>query len=246
MRELTGDAMKDRNKSGLNIVKWDLRVEPVKPLPPPPGESPGAQAGGGGGFFGATNNGPMVPPGTYRAILSVDGKDVQTVTVSVSGDPDVKISDADRKVWFDTASDLQQLQAKANDVAELVQNANAQLQQLQNQTRDRTLPPGVKQSLDGIAKEMEVARRRLGLAGGGGGFGGNPENVRGRIGQLKGAIIGSTSLPTTTQLQQIREVKAALPVVIDQANAIAAKLPGLVKEMLGAGAIFPTLKPVGK
>ena len=33
---------------------------------------------------------------------------------------------------------------------------------------------------------------------------------------------------------QIREVKAALPLVIDQANAAAAKMPGLVKEMLGA------------
>jgi len=41
-------------------------------------------------------------------------------------------------------------------------------------------------------------------------------------------------------------VKAALPVVIDQANAVAAKLPGLVKEMLGAGMIFPALKPISK
>jgi hypothetical protein len=35
-------------------------------------------------------------------------------------------------------------------------------------------------------------------------------------------------------------------VVIDQANAVAAKMPGLVKEMLGAGAIFPALKPIPK
>ena len=248
VREIAGDAMKDRNKAGLNIVKWDLRVEPVKPLPPPPGTPAGAQAGGGGGFFGATNNGPFVLPGTYRAALSVDGKEVQTVNVAVTADPDIKITDADRKVWFDTALDLQQLQGKANEVAEMVQNANAQLQQLQDQTRSQTLAPNVKQSLDNLGKEMEIVRRRLGLGGqgGGGGFGGNPENVRGRIGQLKGAIIGSTSVPTTTQLQQIREAKAALPVVIDQANAVAAKMPALVKEMLGAGAIFPTLKPVAK
>jgi hypothetical protein len=45
---------------------------------------------------------------------------------------------------------------------------------------------------------------------------------------------------------QVREVKAALPIVIDQANAAAAKMPGLVKEMLGAGVIFPVLKPVAK
>jgi hypothetical protein len=63
---------------------------------------------------------------------------------------------------------------------------------------------------------------------------------------LKGAIIGSTAVPTNTQLMQIREVKAALPIVIDQTNAIAAKMPALVKEMIGAGAIFPALKPVGK
>jgi hypothetical protein len=41
-------------------------------------------------------------------------------------------------------------------------------------------------------------------------------------------------------------VKAALPVVIDQTNAAATKLPAIVKEMLGSGAIFPTLKPVAK
>jgi hypothetical protein len=248
IREITGDAMKDRNQAGLNLVKWDLRVEPLKPLPPPPGAPAGAQAGGGGGFFGGTNNGPFVLPGTYRAALSVDGKEVQTLNVAVKGDPEIRISDADRKIWFDTAMDVHQLQGKANEVAEMVQNANAQLQQLQNQAKSQTLPANVKQSLDGIAKEMEVVRRRLGLGGqgGGGGFGGNTENVRGRIGQLKGAIVGSTSVPTNTQLQQIREAKAALPVVIDQANAIAAKMPGLVKEMLGAGAIFPTLKPVGK
>ena len=58
--------------------------------------------------------------------------------------------------------------------------------------------------------------------------------------------MNATSVPTNTQLMQIREVKAALPLVIDQANASVAKLPALVKEMLGAGAIFPAIKPVSK
>ena len=92
-------------------------------------------------------------------------------------------------------------------------------------------------------------RRRLGLAGGGGGgggFGGGTENVRGRIGQLKGAIMGSTALPTNTQLMQMREVKAALPQVIDQANAAAAKVSSLAKELVGSGVLFPALKPVPK
>ena len=39
-------------------------------------------------------------------------------------------------MWFDTARELHQLQAKANDVAEMVQNAYAQVQMLQQQTRN--------------------------------------------------------------------------------------------------------------
>ena len=248
VRELTGDDLRGRNLAGLNIVKWDLRVQPLRPLPPVPGAPAGG--GGGGGFFGGGgNNGPFVLPGTYRATLTVDGKDAQAITVAVKGDPEITISDADRKIWYDTAMDLHQLQTKANETAEMVQNANIQLTLLQQQTRNQTLAPAVKQSFDNVTKEMEAVRRRLGLGGGqggGGGFGGGSENVRGRIGQLKGAIMGSTSLPTNTQLMQIREVKAALPQVIDQANAAAGKMPGLVKEMLGAGAIFPALKPVPK
>ena len=45
---------------------------------------------------------------------------------------------------------------------------------------------------------------------------------------------------------QIREVKAQLPGLIDQANAVVAKVPGLVKDMIGAGALFPAIKPVPK
>ncbi|MSO53013.1 MAG: glycosyl hydrolase [Acidobacterium sp.] len=248
VRELSGDATRDRNKAGLNLLKWDLRVQPLRPLPPPPGA--GAAGGaGGGGFGGGGNNGPYVLPGTYKATLNLNGRDAQTIDVTVKGDPQIQITDADRKIWHDTAKDLHNLQAKANDVAEMVQNAFAQVGVLQQQTRGATLSPNVKQQLDGVVKEFEAVRRRLGLGQqvfGGGGGGGNTENVRGRIGQLKGAVMSATTLPTNTQLMQIRETKAALPGLIDQANAVVAKVPGLVKDMVGAGALFPAVKPVQK
>ena len=122
------------------------------------------------------------------------------------------------------------------------------MQILQQQTRNATLSPNAKQELDNVVKEFEAVRRRLGLGqqGGGGGFGGNPENLRGRFGQLKGQIMASTATPTNTQMMQVREVRAALPGLIDQANAVVAKMPGLVKEFVGNGAIFPAIKPVPK
>ncbi len=248
VRELSGDVMRDQGKAGLHLLKWDLRVQPLQPLPPAPGAPAGGGGGGGGGFGGGGNNGPYVLPGSYKATLNVNGRDAQTIDVSVKGDPQIQITDADRKIWFDTARDLHALQGKANAVAEMVQNAFAQVGVLQQQTRGATLSPGVKQQLDGVVKEFEAVRRRLGLGqqGGGGGGGGNTENVRGRIGQLKNGVMSATMLPTNTQLMQIRETTAALPGLIDQANAVVAKVPGLVKDMVGAGALFPAIKPIPK
>lgn len=252
VRELSGTDMRDRNKAGLNIVKWDLREQPLRPLPPPPGATGAAvvAGGGGGGFGGGGNNGPYVLPGTYKATLNVNGKDANTIDVVVKGDPEIQITDADRKIWRDTAADLHQMQLKANDVAEMVQNAYAQVTTLQQQTKGVTIAPNVKQAFDALTKEFEAVRRRLGLGGGpgggGGGFGNNAENLRGRIGQLKGQVMASTALPTNTQLMQIRDTKAALPGLVDQANATVAKLPAVVKDMVGGGALFPTIKPVPK
>jgi hypothetical protein len=133
----------------------------------------------------------------------------------------------------------------------MVQNAFAQVQMIQNQTRNANLSPTQKQQLDAVVKEFEAVRRRLGLGqqgggGGGGGFGGGNENLRGRFGQMKGQIMGSTALPTNTQMMQVREIRAALPGLIDQANSAVAKVPALVKDLVGAGAIFPAIKPVPK
>jgi hypothetical protein len=150
-------------------------------------------------------------------------------------------------MWFETSRDLHQLQSKANDVAEMVQNAFAQVQLLQQQTRNANLSSGAKQQLDNVVKEFEAVRRRLGLGQqGGGGFGGNTENLRGRFGQLKGQVMASTATPTNTQMMQVRELRAAMPGLIDQANAAVAKVPALVKELVGNGAIFPAIKPVPK
>src|SRR5687767_3133283 len=182
-------------------------------------------------------------------MLNVNGRDAQTIDVTVKGDPLIQITDADRRIWFDASRDLHDLQAKANDLAEMVQNAFAQVQMIQQQTRDQTLAPNVKQELDAIVKEFETVRRRLGLGqqgGGGGGFGNQADNLRGRIGQLKGQVMASTATPTNTQLMQIRDVRSQLPGLIDQSNAVVAKVPGLVKNMLNAGVIFPALKPVPK
>jgi hypothetical protein len=226
-------------RAGLNRVQWDLRYAPIRPLRNQP-QGPGG--GGGGGFGGGGTNAPFVLPGTYRAALTVDGRDANTVTISVAGDRAIQITDADRRAWHDTALALHRMQEQANELADQVAAAWTRFQALEQQARGQTLPAVLKTAMEAVRKELEAARRRLGLAGGGpgggGGFGGGAENVRGRMGQLKGAIMASTSLPTEVQMRQKREIEAAWPKAAAEANAAMAKLPGVAKEVVAA--VFAT------
>jgi hypothetical protein len=144
VREIAGTDVRDRNKAGLNLVKWDLREQPLRTLPPPPSGAVGGAGGGGeggGGFGGGGNNAPFVLPGVYKTTLTANGRDAQSIDITVKGDPEIQITDADRKMWHDTAADLHQLQGKATEAAEMVQTAYAQLTMLQQQTRGATLAP---------------------------------------------------------------------------------------------------------
>jgi hypothetical protein len=226
VREISGDATRDARKAGLNSVAWDLRVQPLPPL-----RTQQQGQGGGGGFGGGGNNGPFVLPGTYRATLTVDGKDANTVNVVVTGDRDIQITDADRKVWHDTALALHQMQRRANDLADSVNDAWTQFQTLQQQTKNRTVPANLKGQLDAVAKELEGVRRRLGLTGGGG-FAANQENVRGRIGQVKNGIMASTAHPTDVQMRQYKELQGALPKLETDAKAAVAKVAPLARELV--------------
>jgi photosystem II stability/assembly factor-like uncharacterized protein len=235
VREISGDAMEDRNKAGLNSVQWDLRHPPLAPLR---NQDPAQQGGGGGGGFGGGgNNGPFVLPGTYRATLTVDGRDANAATVVVSGDPAIQITDADRKTWHDTALAVHQMQEKANEIANQMNDAWARFQTIEQQARGQNLAPALKTQMESVRKELEGVRLRLGLAGGGpggGGFGGANQNVRGRMGQLKGAIMNSTSLPTEVQMRQKQEIEAAWPKAAAEATAAMGKLPALARDVVNA------------
>jgi hypothetical protein len=235
VRELSGDAVRDRNKAGVNVVTWDLRHQPLRPLRNQPPQA----GGGGGGFGGGGNNGPFVLPGTYRATLTADGRDANVVNVTVRSDAAIEMTDADRRTWHDTAMALHDMQGKANELADQVAEGWSRFQAIEQQAKAVTLSPALKTQVESLGKDLESVRRRLGLAGGGG-FGGNPENVRGRIGQIKNGIIASTSLPTEVQLRQKREVEAAWPKVAADANAALGRLAGVAKDVVAAVFARPT------
>ena len=222
---------------------------------PSPGQPQGGGGGGGGGFGGGGNNGPNVMPGDYRVTLVVDGKDVATKTVRVSGDKDMPMTDAERKTWHDTALGMHELQRVANAAAEAVTTLGTQVTAAEALIKTAAnVPAAAKTALADINTKLTDLRRRLGVGvgqgqggggGGGGGFGGQQGNVRGQIGQVKGQIMGSTSMPTAQQIRAAAEAREDMMKVVTDTNDLIAAVPALYDALGASGAKPAALKPVG-
>jgi hypothetical protein len=160
VREISGQALANSKKVGMQMACWDLRVDPA-PTPrgafggggPGGGQgSPGGAAGGGqaaqtpspfgagcpsatggfgGGFgAGAATAGPFVLPGTYTVALVIDGKSVDTKTIRVSADPDVALTAVERKKMFDMAMEIHALQGRATEAVNAFAPFNTRMTEL--------------------------------------------------------------------------------------------------------------------
>jgi photosystem II stability/assembly factor-like uncharacterized protein len=250
VRELTGTDLREAREAGINRVYWDLRHQP---LPPVAGQQQGGGGGGGGGGFGGGgNNGPNVLPGDYRVTLVVNGRDVATKTVRVSGDKDMPMTDTERKTWHDTALNLHDLQRLANTAAETVNTLATQLTAAEALFKSAANPSGAaKTAVSDANTKLADLRRRLGLnqqqggGGGGGGFGGQQQNVRGQLGQVKGQVMNSTSMPTAQQIRIAGELREDMSKVVTDVNELINAIPAIY-DSLGASGVKPAaLKPLG-
>lgn len=246
VREITGNDLRDALGAGINRVYWDMRHQPLANPPGPPGGG----GGGGGGFGGGANRGPNVMPGDYRVTLVVDGKDLATKTVRVSGDKDMPMTDGERKTWHDTALGLHELQGVANAAATVVTTLATQLTAVEALLKSAANPPAAaKSAITDANTKLADVRRRLGLGqqggGGFGGFGGQQGNVRGQLGQVKGQIMNSTSMPTTQQIRQAGELREDLAKVVTDTNELITAVPAIYDALGASGAKPGVLKPVG-
>ena len=252
VRELTGNDVRDGLGTGINRVYWDLRHQPLTPVTGQP--AAGGGGGGGGGFGGGGNNGPNVMPGDYRVTLVVDGKEVGTKTLRVTGDKDMTMTDAERRTWHDTALNLHEMQKVANAAAEAVTTLGNQMTAAEALLKTAANPPAAaKTAISDANTKLTDLRRRLGLGqqqgggggGGGGGFGAQQQNVRGQLGQVKGQLMGSTSMPTQQQIRITGELRTDMEKVVADTNALIAAIPAIYDAMGASGAKPTALKPIG-
>src|SRR5581483_5714548 len=86
--------------AGLQRFAWDLQSEPVLPFP-------------GMVLWGATQAGPMVPPGSYQVKLTVDGASFSE-PLTVTRDKWIAATDADLRAQYALASEIRDKVNEAN------------------------------------------------------------------------------------------------------------------------------------
>ena len=189
--------MRDRNKAGLNIVKWDLRVQPLRPLPPPPG------APAGGGRVAVAAAAAVWRRRQQRAVraaghLPGDAERQRPRRADDGRRREGRSADPDHRrrsqhLARHRRAICTSCRRRPTTSPRWCRTRSRRCTLLQQQTRKgQTLSPNAKQQLETLVKEFEARAppaRPAASRGGGGGFGGNTENVRGRIGQLKGQVM---------------------------------------------------------
>jgi hypothetical protein len=218
-------------RGGGNVPQPEAGYQPANPC--------GGGAGGGGGRGGGGGGaaaGPMVMPGTYNVALVVAGKVVETKPLKIVADP-VLQTDATRKRAAELAMDLHETQRRGQQAADALGSVDLQMTDVAAKVKASKAPEATKAQFDAFAKEFDTVKAKFGIgaapAGGGGGRGGGgggaPDltNVLGRVGSLKGDLIGFGDMVSDSQLKTYTELKVALPKAVADANGILVKAMGM-------------------
>jgi hypothetical protein len=213
----------------------------------------GAGGGGGrGGFGGGGNPGPYVLAGTYNVSLVVDGKTVDTKPLRVMNDPQVMLTDAERKKLYDMAMELHNLQRRATEAGAGVSSLNTRLPELAKEAQGKSdLSTDVKSNLESLQKEIATLAPKLvlqiggrGFGGGGGGRGGGaPDNLAARLAQAKNGLMGGMMPPEAT-LRAYADAKVEVPKAIAEANSLFVRAATLSSALTKQGLTLTAPTPV--
>ena len=202
----------------------------------PFGAGCGAPAGGGGGGGGrggaaGPTPGPYVLPGVYNVSLLVDGKAVDTKPLRVTADPEVALTEVERRKMFDMAMELHELQRRGIEAANALVPLGARMSELSKEIEGRTdVPADLKASFEAVSKELGALTPRIsppaGGRGGGGFGGGAPASPVARLAQAKNVLMG-TMWPTEQTLRAYTDSRADVPKLIAEAQGLLTRASAL-------------------
>jgi hypothetical protein len=205
---------------------------PVNPC----GGGAGARGGGGGGGFGGGggNAGPYVLPGTYNVALMVDGKAIETKPIKIVADPEIQMTDVQRKRYNDILMDLHDMQRKGAPVQQALNSLYSQMTDVAAKVKDATsMPAAVKTQFEAFNKEFDAVRVKFGVpqaAGGGGrGGGGGAGAPAGGRGGAPGAA-GGAAAPAAAAAPNVENTGGFVPPQGGFGGAPGGRAQGVISE----------------
>jgi hypothetical protein len=183
----------------------------------------------------------MVPAGTYTVALVVDGKTIESKPLKVMLDPEVALSEIERKKMFDMAMEMHELQRVGNEAGTALRPLSTRAGELAKEIAGRTdVPADAKASFEAFNKELTALMPKFaagggGRGGGGGGGGGAAAvtptpSLMARIGQAKNALMATMPLTDVAQ-KAYAESKVQFPKTMAEVNALVAKAGTLSKTL---------------
>jgi hypothetical protein len=116
--------------------------------------------------------------------LVVDGKTIETKPIKVVGDPDVQLTEVQRKRYNDMLMDLHEMQRKGMQVQQALNSLFPQMAGVAAKVKESTnVPAAVKVQFESFQKEFDAVRVKFGVppqAGQGAGRGGGGGEAAGR------------------------------------------------------------------
>ena len=182
--------------------------------------------------------------------MLVDGKTIETKPVRVTGDPEVALTEAQRKQLFDMAMEMHELQKRTTEAASGLASLNRQITQLSTDMAAKTdVPADVKAAFDSLKTDAAAMTPKLPVAaagggrGGGGGRGAADPSVVGKIGQAKNGMTGGM-WPNSMTMKAYADAKTEAPKALSDANALFARAASVSTSLAKYNLKLDAPKPV--
>ena len=168
-------------------------------------------------------------PGTYTVALVVDGKTVESKSLTIVMDPLVPFTGAQRVAYNALATELHATQQAGAAAAAPMTALLAEVRKAAAKMDSTpTLADSVKTQFAAFRKDFDAVRAKLGAGapavafgpgGGGAGFGGNDANVLARLGAVKSGVLGAWESPSESVQKQAASAKTAVEAAVAESKA---------------------------
>lgn len=243
-------------------VRAPLPTAGYQPLNPCAAGGPGGGGGFGGFGGGGGNAGPYATPGAYTVSLVADGQVVDSKPLTIVMDPEVEkhFTGSARIAYDKLVNDLHTLQTNGAATSTKLSALATQVAIMDSKIDSTaSVTPEMKSRYAAFKKEFDDVRVKFGVqpgrlpgaaapgaggpgaggpGGGGGGFGGGfaaPNNALGRVGQIKGVLVGLWETPSAASVKQAADASKALTEAMKEADALMAKIGGVNETLRTTG-----------